>query len=304
MVGQRDLGGEGAVEGINKKVKVGCRAIGFAGRTCGAVGSGECACGGLHVAVAQVCAHSTGVNANPSDAVGSKGSQLVGLTDAVLVQVAPDAQIGKNTVGRVDLAVFVGIQVFECVKTIGRQLTIALECVNTEELTARVDGAVAIAIQHQPAVIRLDPAGTGFDTIGIVVEQDDCAIAGARGFDAVAVQVQNQRVASRGRGSACACTTTSAARATSSTTATAGAPSTATCPAATACAPSGTTTSASACTTTSASSTRLGLLPRTMINWIIDRRSFLDSVVYPFIKRIGCSPSFSRIFPVLILLPT
>ena len=87
----------------------------------------------MYVAVAQVGAHGAGVDANPSDAVGSKGGQLVGLANPVLVQVAPDAQVGKHAVGRVDLAVLVGIQVFERVKAVGGKLTIALEGVNTKE---------------------------------------------------------------------------------------------------------------------------------------------------------------------------
>ena len=107
-------------------------------------------------------------------------------------------------------------------------MTIALEGVNTKEFAARVDGSIAIAIHHQPAVIGLDPACARLHAIGIVIEQDDRAIAGAGGFDAIAIEIKNQRVAAGRRGSACACTTTSAARATRSTAATAGAPCTTT----------------------------------------------------------------------------
>ena len=119
------------------------------------------------------------------------------MADAVLVQIAPDAQVGKGAVCCRDFAVLVGVQVFDCVKTIGGQLPVALERVHAKELTARVDGAVAIAIEHQPAVIRLDPTGTGLHAIGIVVEQDDGAVAGAGGFNAIAVEVEDQGVAAR-----------------------------------------------------------------------------------------------------------
>ena len=101
----------------------------------------------------------------------------------------------------------IGIQVLECVKAVCCQLAIALDGVNTKEFAARVDGVITIAIQHQPGVIRLDPAGASFHTIGIVIEQDDCAIAGAGGFDAIAIEVEHQRVEPGRRGSSQACNT-------------------------------------------------------------------------------------------------
>ncbi|WP_265283001.1 hypothetical protein [Verminephrobacter aporrectodeae] len=144
------------------------------------------------------------------------------MADAILVQVTPDAQVGKNAVCRIDLAVVIGIQVFECVKAVGCQLAIALERVHTKEFATRIDRAIAISVQHQPAVVGFDPSSAGFDAIGVVIEQDDRTVAGAGGFDAVAIQIENQRVTARRFGSARTRITTSASYATrspSSTTA-------------------------------------------------------------------------------------
>ena len=61
------------------------------------------------------------------------------------------------------------------------------------QLAASIDGAIAIAVQHQETIIALDPAGTSFQAIAIEVEGD--AGVGGNGFDAVAVEVQGERVA-------------------------------------------------------------------------------------------------------------
>ena len=56
----------------------------------------------------------------------------------------------------------------------------------TEEFAAVVDDAVAVSVEHQKAVIWLDPAGGGLDAVAIVVEEDGGGAGGdAEGFDAL-----------------------------------------------------------------------------------------------------------------------
>ena len=58
---------------------------------------------------------------------------------AVLIQVAPDSQVGKHPVGRIYLAVEVQIQVFESVEAVDSKLPVALQRIHTEKLAARID---------------------------------------------------------------------------------------------------------------------------------------------------------------------
>ena len=75
--------------------------------------------------------------------------------------------------------------------------------VDPEELSARVDAAIAVAVQYQPGVIGQQPAGAGAYAVGVVVEEHGAVRAAyPYGFDAVAVEVDGQGVARGGGQSA------------------------------------------------------------------------------------------------------
>ena len=61
------------------------------------------------VAVAQIGVGGAAVDADAGDAGLGQGLQLGGLADAVLVQVAPDFELGVDGVGSTDAAIAVGV---------------------------------------------------------------------------------------------------------------------------------------------------------------------------------------------------
>ncbi len=64
-----------------------------------------------------------------------------------------------------------------------------------KEFAARVDHPIAVAVQHDQAVVTLDPAGGGFDAVGVVVKEDGVGGVDAYGFEAVVVEVEGEGVA-------------------------------------------------------------------------------------------------------------
>ena len=71
--------------------------------------------------------------------------------------------------------------------------------VHPKQLAAGIDGAVAVAVQHQPGVVGAQPAGASADAVGVVVEEGgDAVVDDGGGFDAVAVEVDGQGVAGAG----------------------------------------------------------------------------------------------------------
>ena len=127
--------------------------------------------------------------------------QLIRLADAVLVQVAPDAHVGvlgvlgvEQPVSRTTRGICstTHIQFSQGGKAMGGLLAICQQGFITKEFAARVDDAVAIAVQHQQAVVGIDPGGIGTDGVAVAVELD--ALGQGGNFQAVAVQVQDQRV--------------------------------------------------------------------------------------------------------------
>ena len=169
------------------------------------------------VAIAQVGGAGGGCERNGGDVLGGQAEEFVALTDAVLVQVLPKLNFREISVTRVEHPVAVadragcavaGVVGRKRFKAAARVAVVGLhhagakhrlgdgdERVNTKEFTAGVDGAVAVAVKHQPSIVGLDPAGTGFDAIGVVVEKDRVAGGGdADGFYAVAVKVNREGV--------------------------------------------------------------------------------------------------------------
>ena len=92
----------------------------------------------------------------------------------------------------VKLAIGVEIEVGQGVEAIDGTLAVELDGVDAEQLAAGVDGAVAVEVAHQDAVVGADPAGAGADAVGVVVEEDGAG--GALQLQAVAVQIEHQGV--------------------------------------------------------------------------------------------------------------
>ena len=99
-----------------------------------------------------------------------EGQQLAFLTDTVLIEVAPNAQVGKGTVGGIHLAIAVVIKISQCLIAAGGALTVFEQGVVTKEFAAVIDGAIAIAVIHEQAVVLADPAGSGADAVLVVVK--------------------------------------------------------------------------------------------------------------------------------------
>ena len=121
------------------------------------------------------------------DIEAGEGGEFAALADAVLVEVAPDAQAVKLRVGTANLAVAVAVEVAQGVEAIHCFLAVALERTVAEEFFAIVDEAVAVAVENQKAVVRFDPTGALLHPGAGLVEQDTGS--GAYGFEAVAVEV-------------------------------------------------------------------------------------------------------------------
>jgi len=77
----------------------------------------------------------------------------IGLGGAVLVEVTPNAQVAKLGIAAVDFAVAVAVQVAQGIKAIHSSLAVAFDEGIAEQFAAIVDGAVAVLIQDQEAVV-------------------------------------------------------------------------------------------------------------------------------------------------------
>ena len=133
------------------------------------------------------------------DAGLGQALQFVGLAEAVLVQVAPEADVGVLGIRCVEELVAVAIEASEGGEAVGGVQGAAGEGfgaddgIDAEEFAAGVDGAVAIAVEDDEGVIPFEPAGAGLDGVGVVVEQNPRGHADR--FDAIPVQVDGQGVA-------------------------------------------------------------------------------------------------------------
>ena len=179
--------GKLAVEGVLHQIDVAQVAADFAQSSAAAVGFDEAAQVGQLVAVGQDLAVFAAAGVDGGDILAAQREQFVGLADAVLVQVAPQAQVGELGIAGIDFAVEVGIQVAQGVEAVGGQLAVAFDHGIAEQFATIVDFAVSVFVQHQEGVVGSDPAGRGLDAIG--VELDGGGGVDAEGFQAVVVQV-------------------------------------------------------------------------------------------------------------------
>ena len=118
-----------------------------------------------------------------------EGEQFAFLADAILVEVAPDAQLGKGAISGIYLAVTVVIEIGQRLIAVGGTLAILEQGVVAEQLAAVIDDAVAIAVINEETVILADPAGGSTDTVIAVVKERAFMTVAGEGFNAIAVKV-------------------------------------------------------------------------------------------------------------------
>ena len=116
-----------------------------------------------------------------------EGEQLALLADAVLVEVAPDAQVGKGTVSGIYLAVAVVIEFGQRLIAVGGALAVFEQGVVAEKLAAVIDDSVAIAVINKQAVVLAYPAGGGANAVLVVVKERAVMAIASKGFDAVTI---------------------------------------------------------------------------------------------------------------------
>ena len=159
-----------------------------------AVAVGVSAFFGEAVAVAQIAVAALIGEVERLDLCLIEGEQLAFLADAILVEVAPDAQLGEGAIGGIHLAVAVVIKIGQGLIAVGGALAVFEQGVVAEQLAAVIDDAIAIAVINEETVIFAYPASSGADAVFVVVKE--CAFMAITGncFNTVAVKVKSKRV--------------------------------------------------------------------------------------------------------------
>ena len=123
-----------------------------------------------------------------------QGEQFVALADAVLVCIAPNAQMGKDAVILINAAIAVVVVFGQGFIAVGGTFAVFEQGVVAEEFAAMVDGTVLIAIEYQKAVCAFHPAGGGADAFAGVIEEGAVRAVKSDGLDTVAVKVKGEGV--------------------------------------------------------------------------------------------------------------
>lgn len=110
---------------------------------------------------------------------------LAGVGYAILVKVLPDPERAEHRIGRVDLAVAIGVESFQNGKAVLRG--------RAEEFGHIVGDTIPVGIPNQNSVIGRYPASAFRKAVTIIVEMDSGA--GEWGeFHTVAVEIEDERV--------------------------------------------------------------------------------------------------------------
>ena len=118
-----------------------------------------------------------GVEIDPGDAEVGEARQLAGVADAVVVEVLPDLQTGEGTVAGVDQPVAIAVEGGERRQPAGMA---AAGEIGREDLGAVVDGAGAVDVERQDAVLARGPGDLVGDAVAVDVEGDAVGEAGER----------------------------------------------------------------------------------------------------------------------------
>ncbi|GAB3478854.1 hypothetical protein GCM10027398_34040 [Azotobacter salinestris] len=62
----------------------------------------------------------------------------------------------------IEYAVFIAVQLTQCVETVAGLATTLLYGINSEKLTPIINEAITIQVTHYETIIALDPASSGF----------------------------------------------------------------------------------------------------------------------------------------------
>ena len=184
---------------VLRQIDVG-RVADHGGAAAAPISPAEAAQIGDAVAVVQHLAVASVGDAQCFDTDLGQGEQLTGIGHTVLVQIAPQAQVGKVRIGGVDPAVGVGVFLGQRVEAVDGIAAEGQRCGIAKQLAAAVDEAVAVAVQREESVIGLDPAGAHAHAGTGGVEIDVAAgVVRARGLDAIAIEVEHQRIPAVGQ---------------------------------------------------------------------------------------------------------
>ncbi len=163
------------------------RQVNVCHRAGGAVGAGEAGCLGLDAA--RYCgvggAGDGGVEA--LNAEGLQGEEFACVGNAVLIQVAPDLELGEVGIDGIDNAVAVAVQIGEGGKTIVGSQAVGNVGAIAEHFRAVVDAAIAIHIPHQNPVVAANPTRRGADAVVVQIKQRARHAVGSHRFNAVVV---------------------------------------------------------------------------------------------------------------------
>ena len=118
-----------------------------------------------------------------------EGEQFAFLADAVLIEVTPNAQLGKGAVGSIYFAVAVFIQICQCLIAVGGVLAVFEQGVVAEQLAAVIDDAIAIAVINEETVVLAYPTGGSADAVLVMVKERAFVTVAGEGFNTVAVKV-------------------------------------------------------------------------------------------------------------------
>ena len=159
-----------------------------------AVAVGVSAFFGETVAVAQIAVAALIGEVERLDLCLIEGEQLAFLADAILVEVAPDAQLGEGAIGRIHLAVAVVIKIGQGLIAVGGALAVFQRGVVAEQLAAVIDGAVAITVINEETVVLAYPAGSSADTILVVIKEGAFVTITGNCFNTIAIKIESKRV--------------------------------------------------------------------------------------------------------------
>ena len=121
-----------------------------------------------------------------------EGQQLAFLTDTVLIEVAPNAQLGKSTVSSINLIVAVVIKFCQRLITAGGTFTIFEQGVVAEKFAAIIDDTVTITIIDEQTIVLAYPASGGTDAVFIVIKERAVMTVAGEGFDTVTIQIKHK----------------------------------------------------------------------------------------------------------------
>ena len=186
-IGQFDAVAKSAVEAVSGKLQI-------AHYVFVAVGVGVAADFGQRIVVAQILVSIFIGEVERLYTHVFQGRNLSLFADAVVIEVAPDAEFIEDAVGSIHFAIAVFIQFGQCGKAMCSGRAVFEQGIVAKEFTAVVDFAVAVTVIHQNAVVAVHPTGPGMDTAAFVVEHCAVMTIGGEGFDTVAVQIKGDGI--------------------------------------------------------------------------------------------------------------